>query len=268
VVQQAFLFVAGEIRDIGDHNGEVKTVLSLATEIEAGWLKEFFNHELREDIVLAYDSVARRVVADKRILFRDLEIEKRRMDSPPADDAARLLAAEVLAGRLALVNWDHGIEQWILRLNSLASWCPEFELPPIKDEDRAELVVQVCHGASSYREIKERPVRPLVRDWLNLQQQRLVDDHAPERLQLSNGRQAKLTYVADGPPHLSLRIQELYDVAETPRIALGRIAVAIHILAPNMRPVQVTSDLSSFWKTHYPRVKSELQRRYPKHVWR
>ena len=70
------------------------------------------------------------------------------------------------------------------------------------------------------------------------------------------------------PPHIALRIQELFDVSETPKIAMGRTAVLLHILAPNMRPVQITQDLAGFWREHYPKIKSELQRRYPKHQWR
>ena len=77
-----------------------------------------------------------------------------------------------------------------------------------------------------------------------------------------------MTYVPDGNPYIALRIQELYDVKSTPRIALGRVPVLVHILAPNMRPVQITQDLEGFWREHYPRVKQELQRKYPKHEWR
>jgi len=60
----------------------------------------------------------------------------------------------------------------------------------------------------------------------------------------------------------------LFDVKDTPKIAMGRVAVSVHILAPSMRPVQVTHDLANFWREHYPRIKSELQRKYPKHEWR
>jgi ATP-dependent helicase HrpB len=77
-----------------------------------------------------------------------------------------------------------------------------------------------------------------------------------------------VTYSGTEAPFIALRIQELFDVRETPRIAMGRAPLLWHILAPNMRPVQITQDLAGFWREHYPRVKSELQRRYPKHPWR
>jgi ATP-dependent helicase HrpB len=96
----------------------------------------------------------------------------------------------------------------------------------------------------------------------------LLEKHAPERLSLSNGRTPKIAYEPSHPPHIALRVQELYDVTETPKIALGRVPVLVHILTPGMKPVQVTQDLAGFWREQYPRLKSELQRRYPKHEWR
>ena len=92
--------------------------------------------------------------------------------------------------------------------------------------------------------------------------------HAPERLALSNGKTPKLVYVPDGAPYIALRIQELYGVTQLPKIALARVAPLVHILAPSQRPVQITQDLAGFWMEHYPKLKKELQRKYPKHEWR
>ncbi len=107
-----------------------------------------------------------------------------------------------------------------------------------------------------------------MQSWLSSAQKELLDKHAPERLTLSNTRTPKVTYEPGVPPYISLRIQELFDVTQTPRIAMGRVPVSVHILAPSQRPVQVTQDLANFWREHYPRIKSELQRKYPKHEWR
>ena len=87
-------------------------------------------------------------------------------------------------------------------------------------------------------------------------------------MKLSNGKTPKLTYSREAPPYLALRIQELYDVTQLPIIAMHKAGVTAYILAPNMRPVQITQDMAGFWKDHYPDIKRELQRRYPKHTWR
>jgi ATP-dependent helicase HrpB len=92
--------------------------------------------------------------------------------------------------------------------------------------------------------------------------------HAPERLELPGGRRAKITYAAGQPPTLAARIQDLYGVEHDLRIAQNRVPLLLHILAPNQRPVQITSSLANFWKESYPKLKQELQRKYPKHEWR
>jgi len=268
VVQDATIFVPAEVREIGQHGGETNTILSLATEIKQDWLRELFPDDMDCELEVFYDSAARRVYAEELQTFRGLELDARKIEPPPLGSAAKILAEQVMAGKLTLKEWDNGVEQWITRLNLLAQWCPEFELPSITDDDRHALIEQVCHGAFTYKEIKDRPVKGVVRDWLNGMQRQLLDDHAPERLKLSNGRTPKVIYSESEPPHIALRIQELFDVKETPKIAMGRVPVLLHILAPNHRPVQITQDLAGFWREHYPKVKSEMQRKYPKHEWR
>ena len=262
------LLVIAEIQEIGGRSGDVNTVLGLATAIESAWLEELFPFDLHHDVRVAFDAATRRVYADEVVRFRDLDIHTKRIESPPADAAARLLAEEVIAGRLPLSKWDHGVDQWILRLNLLSQWCPDLQLPPIRDEDKQHIIEQLCFGALAYKDVKEREVRPVAYSWLSANQRELLDKYAPERVALTNGRTPKVVYEPDNPPYISLRIQELFGVTQTPRIAMGRVPLSVHVLAPSMRPVQVTQDLANFWREHYPSIKSELQRKYPKHEWR
>jgi len=267
-VRESPLLVAAEIREVGGRAGDVQTILSLASAIEISWLGELFPGELQSEVRPTFDTMTRRVRADAVVVFRGLVVETRPVVPPPADLAARVLAEEVVAGRLQLPKWDHAVTQWILRLNLLAESCPELELPPIHDENRRDIVEQLCLGATSYKDIKNRSVGPVVHSWLSIAQRELVDRYAPQRVRLSNGKTPRVTYTETGPPFISLRIQELFDVKQGPVIAMGRFPLSVHILAPSMRPVQVTSDMSNFWLEHYPQIKSELRRKYPKHEWR
>ncbi len=268
VVDKSPLFVAAEVREIEQRGGEMNTLLSLATAIEPDWLRELFPDDIQSEVSVQWDAQAKRAQAAELLRFRDLVLASRRIEPPPAEAAARLLAAEINAGRLLLPNWDHSVEQWLLRLRLVCQHCPELELPPITDEDKQHLIEQLCHGAVSYKDIKEREVKPVVMSWLSQAQRELLDKHAPERLSLSNGRTPKVSYEPGADPHIALRIQELYDVTQTPRIALGRVPVVVHILTPGMKPIQITQDLANFWREQYPKVKSELQRKHPKHEWR
>ena len=268
-VAKAPLLVAAEISEIGGRGGEVTVLLSLGTAIEESWLGELFPGDLVETKGVAYDEQARRVIARRERRFRDLVLEaKAGGDDVPPDAAARLLAREVLAGRMKLEAWDEAVEQWITRVNRLAEWFPELEVTPITEADRATLVEQVCYGEAGYRGIKDKPVMPVLREWLTAEQFAVLDDYLPERLVMGNGRRSRLTYHKEGPPVLSARIQELYGIEGRFAVGHGRVPVKIEVLAPNQRPIQVTDDLSAFWRDMYPKVKAELSRRYPRHEWR
>lgn len=269
VVQDATLLVAAEISEIEGRGGEVNVLLSLATAVEEAWLGELFPEDLVEDVGVLFDPEIRRVIARRERRFRDLVLEsKPTADEPPASAAAALLAAEVMAGRIKLVAWDEKVEQWIVRVNRLAEWFPELEVTPITEADRATLIEQVCYGSHGARELKDKPVMPVLRDWLTAEQFAVLDDYLPEKLTMANGRKARLRYETEGPPVLNARIQELYGIEKTFAVGHGRVPVKFEILAPNHRPIQVTEDLERFWREMYPKVKAELSRRYPRHEWR
>jgi ATP-dependent helicase HrpB len=268
VVQRARLLTASEIHEIESSSGERQVLLTLASAIKEEWLREFFPEAVQEKTELTYDSSLRRVVGRTVTLFHDLVLAEKKSEQVPKNEAASILAHEVIAGNCPLKNWDHAVEQWIARLNFAATTFPELELPQINENDRALLIEQVCQGATSYKEIKERPVAAVLKSWLNAAQQSALDQFAPERVKLPNERNAKVTYGANQTPTISARIQDLYEVTRGLTIGQGRVPLRIEVLAPNHRPIQITDDLITFWRDSYPKIKQELQRKYPKHQWR
>jgi len=268
-IGQAALLVAAEISEVEGRGGEVNVLLSLATAIEEPWLKEIFPDDYREVRGVTYDESIKRVVSRRERRFRDLVLDARASsDEAPLNEAAALLTREVLAGRLKLEAWDESVEQWIIRVNRLAEWFPELEVNPLTAADRATLIEQICYGELGYRDIKDKPVMPILQDWLTAEQLAVIDDYLPEKLVMANGRRAKLTYAKEGPPVMSARIQELYGIEGKFTLGHGRVPVKFEVLAPNHRPIQVTDDLTNFWREQYPKVKAELSRRYPRHEWR
>jgi ATP-dependent helicase HrpB len=266
VVRKSTLFVAGEIREV-ESRDELRVLLSQATAVEESWLRDAFPDDFSEGTQTLFDPNLRRVVARRTRLFRDLVLDFTEQDCTDAEAAARLLAEEVLSGRSPLKHWDDAVEQWFVRLACLRAWMPELDLPAADDEARRAIVSQICQGAFSYKAIKDVEVMPVLRAWLASQGQRWLDQFAPERLELPGGRKAKVIYTAGSAPMTAARIQDLYGVTSL-TVAKGRRPVTIQILAPNQRPVQITTDLANFWKESYPKIKQELQRRYPKHEWR
>jgi len=179
---------------------ELNVVLSLCTRQEKSGCANCSRKISRIVEESVYDETQRRVFLQRRTEFRDLVLEAERSDKPSADAAAQILAREVAAGRCVLKNWDDAVEQWIVRVNRLREWMPELGLPAITEDDRAHLVQQICLGSVSYKEIKDRPVWPVVKSWLTPQQQGWVDEYTPERIELPAGRKAKVTYHTDAPP--------------------------------------------------------------------
>ena len=269
VVRKSQLVVATEVREIESGGGrDMEVLLASVTAIEPDWLKELFPGAVREEVNVILDATTRRVIAKTGQYYHDLCLETRMGGAPSKDEAARLLANEVEAGRCTLKHWNEDVEQWIIRVNCLAMWCPECGVAAITAEDRRLMIEEICSGAFGIKEVKEREVWPVVKGWLDGRAQSMVEKHVPERVVLPNGRKVKVAYSEKSAPVMAARIQDLYGVESSMRVAMGRQTVVIQVLAPNYRPVQVTSDLTTFWKEGYPKAKKELQRRYPKHEWK
>ncbi len=266
--QDARLLVASEVREIETSDKERTVLLTLATRIEEDWLRELFPEAFHEEVTVEFDATQRRVVSRRLTRFHDLPLRNEPSLEVPREAAAALLARQVLAGTLVLKKWDHEVEQWIERVNCVADWFPEYEFPRIGEPEKLSLLEQICFGASSYKEIKERRAWPTVKAWLSATQLSALEQIAPERLKLPTGRMPKITYRVGAPPTLSARIQQLYGVERNLTIGGGRVPLRIEVLAPNHRPIQITDDLTNFWRETYPKIKKELQRKYPKHEWR
>ncbi len=265
-LQDATLLVAAEIDEI-ERGGEGEVVLNNVTAIEEAWLADLFPHAMEETDQVEYDRRTKRVVASRCYAYHDLVLHRTAIHDPPRDEAAHLLAAECLQGHIPLHRWDASVDQWIYRVNYLARTCPDLGLPTIGADEKQLVIEQLCWGATTAKEVRDRAVWPVLKGLLSGGQEPLLARHAPEKIALSGTRPCRLTYGTSGPPVLAATIQDLLPVRKIPRIACGRDTPLLHILAPNRRPVQVTQDLAGFWHTHYPGLRQELKRRYPKHAW-
>lgn len=259
VAKGAELFHAAEMVEIGGRGIEVR--LGRCTLIRAEELS------CRRDEIAVYDPARRRVLRHRRLMYRDLCIDEREVGDAAPEDAAPLLAEQVVRGNLRLECWDGHVLQWLNRLTCLRRAMPELDMPPFGESDRLMAITMLCEGAVCFRDIEKRPVLPILAEWLNPMQREWLNRYAPKAIRLSNGREVKLLYKEDGTPTFGLKCQLLFGVRETPRIADGRVPCRVEILAPNQRPYQITADLASFWKNGYPQMKKDLAGRYPRHHW-
>ena len=263
------LFVAGEVEE-RELRGDVTILLSLATAVKISCLQETFPDDFRDQFNTYYDPDTRRVRSNRELLFRDLVLEKKEHGEPDPDRAAKLLANEVKAGNLKLKHWNSEVENWINRVNFVANNCPETELRSLGDEARTLIIEQICHGALSYKEIKERSVFNVVKEWISPEQHYYVETYAPPAFILpGRSRAIRIRYETDGRAIISSKLQEFYDVpGSLLRVANGNVPLLIELLAPNQRPVHLTEDLDGFWNGAYKQVRKDLAGRYPRHEWR
>jgi ATP-dependent helicase HrpB len=152
------------------------------------------------------------------------------------------------------------------RLEFLARVRPDLALPGF-EERLAELLPQIAAGKRSYAELRAFPLDELFLGSLDRHQRFALEKDAPDRVEVPSGNRVRIDYSDPERPVLAVKIQELFGLAETPRLAGGRVPLLLHLLAPNGRPQQVTHDLASFWANTYPQVRKELAGRYPKHAW-
>ena len=261
VVRNTTLFLAADMIEV--EGRERSVMLSRCVEISKDWIPA---EEINDSVNVIFDEISRRVVAVKQRIFRGLILEEKRGGEVDPNLAGELLAGRVIAGDLVLKKWDAKVERWIARLAFLSKAMPELEFPGFDAGDREMAIAQICAGATTFKEVKDRDPWRVLHDWLSIPQRQAMDSFAPEKITLENGVNTRVLYAADNDPWFEEKVQRLYGVKETPMIANGHPLVA-KILAPNQRPWQVTSDLPGFWERGFTQMKKDLAGRYPKHNW-
>ncbi len=263
-VLEAELFLCVDL-DAGRSGAVAEALVHKASAVELEWLPA---DRLRPSIDLEFDESRERVAAWKRTRYEDLVIAETEVPAPGAAETERVLV-QAAADRLgrALSLDDPEVAAFLARVRSLGDWMPELGLPRFTDDEIRSLLPALAAGRKSFAELRRAPLLDVLQGALSYPQLEAVRREAPERLEVPSGSHIKLLYEPGKPPVLAARIQELFGLAETPRVAADRVPVLMHLLAPNGRPQQVTHDLKSFWENTYPEVRKELQGRYPKHAW-
>jgi ATP-dependent helicase HrpB len=250
--------------DIEDRSEKALPLVRLYCAIEPAWLLDLFPDRVTERAGVEWNRAAERVEAVSALLYENLVIEETRSGAPDPEKAAELLAERALdAGVERFVDRDE-LDQFLARVAFASEHSAIAKLDAKLDIDAA--FREICCGLKSFAELKSAGAS-LIPALEHRTGARLLNEIAPARVRLPNGRQTKINYESGKPPWIASRLQDFFGLSETPRIANGKVALVVHLLAPNKRPVQTTTDLAGFWQRLYPQVRRELSRRYPKHAW-
>ncbi len=245
--------------------GGVEALVRQASAVERDWLPLDL---VRTERIAEFDEATEKIVARKRVLFDTLILEESQAALPTPDETAAALAVAA-ATRLDRVfpSDNPDVVGFRTRVLCLAQWMPDLKLPSLSDDRLRELLPQLAAGRRSLADLRQAPWLHAMKGLFTWQQLQTVDREAPERIEVPSGSNIAVTYELGRPPLLAVRIQEVFGLAASPRVAGGRVRVLMHLLAPNYRPAQITDDLASFWANTYALVRKDLRARYPKHSW-
>lgn len=268
-VRQPEFFVALDARQ-DERNPSREAIVRIASGIDPAWLEEDFPQEIRRQRVAVYDEKRDRVVGHGTVSYRDLILREDKDAAVDDESAANVLAEWARQHADDIIATDEHAQRWLARFTLLRKAMPDKNWPAI---DAAELVATACAGKRTIAQARSA-LSYTLDGLLQYPLDRVLETEAPESIEVPTGNRIKLDYpkqredaVAPEPPVLAVRLQEMFGMTQTPRIAGGRIAVRLHLLGPNYRPVQITDDLKSFWSTTYFQVRKDLRVRYPKHSW-
>lgn len=258
-----------------------KTVVRLASAIQADWLLDLPLSPVAESEEVLWNATAERVEVVRKLLYEQLVLDEDRRPSAGQSEAeTSILAQQVQAAQFAPFSDGEALPALLAKLSTVQTHAPELGIQPPSAAQLAEVVRGLCQGHNSFSDLRSLSLidallhaiedrrrqqagsasneRPLRAELARL---------APDSLVLPSGRRTRIHYEPDRPPWVASRLQDFFGLREGPRIFGGRVPLVLQLLAPNQRPVQVTTDLAGFWQRHYPALRRELGRRYPRHAW-
>ncbi|MDA8499191.1 MULTISPECIES: ATP-dependent helicase HrpB [unclassified Citrobacter] len=253
----------------GSASPDARILLSLPLDIDR--LIQTCPELLRQSDTIEWDETQGTLKALRRMRIGQLTVKVQPLAKPSEDELHQAMLNGIRDKGLSVLNWTPEAEQFRLRLQCAANWLPEYGWPAVDDASLLSTLeswlLPHMSGVHSLRALKALNVAQALRgllDWSMLQR---LESSLPAHYTVPTGSRIAIRYHEDNPPVLAVRMQEMFGEANTPTIAEGRVPLVLELLSPAQRPLQVTSDLSAFWKGSYREVQKEMKGRYPKHVW-
>jgi ATP-dependent helicase HrpB len=262
-----FEFLAVMQLDAGRSEGKIY----LAGSLSLSDICELHGHRLGHEEQVEWNDRERIVCARRITTLAKLILAEQALAKPDADRVAIALVDGIRRTGIDVLPWSDEARQLQARILSLGQWRPDQEWPDMSDTRLAatleEWLQPYLTKCRSLEQLSRLNLLEILLALLSWQQQKMMDEGAPTHVLVPSGSRLRLRYAPDGPPTLAVRLQEMFGLADTPRVCWGKVPCLIHLLSPARRPIQITQDLQGFWNSTYHQVKKELQGRYPKHFW-
>lgn len=257
------LALAVEQRREGERGSQV--VVRSACAIEPDWLVDLLADDVEARDELTFNAARERVEGRSELRYHGLLIESSPHRKLPPAASALLREAALAAGPGRFVADADALANLAARTAFVAAHVPGF--PTLGDADLRAALSDLCDGRTSFAELRAADLMGTLLARVAGAHGGALDRMAPTHLQLPGGRRLAVHYEPGKPPWVASRLQDFFGLARGPAVAGGRVPVVLHLLAPNGRAEQVTTDLAGFWDRHYPDLRRSLMRRYPRHAW-
>jgi len=226
----------------------------------------------KENILVKWDNERGAIVATTEKQIGVLTLSSKTLSNIEESLRTKVLCNALRKEGLRLLNWDEPQIQWQSRVMSLRKWRPEQGWPDVSTEtlqqNTEDWLGSYLIGVNNRSDFQRLNLDAILTGLLPWDLQQQFIKLAPEKLSVPSGSMIKIEYSPEGEaPVISVRLQEVFGLLETPSVNEGRTKVILHLLSPGYKPVQVTQDLKSFWQTTYHEVRKELRMRYPRHHW-
>ena len=234
--------------------------------IEEDWLLDFFPEHLSEDQTFSWNAQAQRVDGSKRLRYQQLVLDEKTLaPNEFGPETQELLYREAQATGPKAFSDPEEWESFMNRTRFVSEKRGDF--PLFGEALVNETLKNLCEGRRSFEELRLAGLVSALRGRLTPKESALMERTAPASVLLPSGRRMAIHYEEGKPPWGESRIQDFFGMREGPKVAEGSTPVVLHLLSPGKKPVQVTSDLAGFWERHYPQLRKEFSRRYPRHKW-
>ncbi|MFV3411974.1 ATP-dependent helicase HrpB [Pseudomonas nitroreducens] len=262
------------IADLGSRQGQREERIYLAAALEPALFESILAEQVSVHDELDWDEREGVLRAERQRKVGELVLSTEALPNLDAEARSRALLGLVRRKGLELLPWTPELRQWQARIALLRrldlDGKGESEWPDVSDSallaSLDDWLLPYLGKVSRLSHFANLELSGILHALLSWPLPQRLDEQAPRALQVPSGSNIRLDY-SEFPPVLAVRLQELFGLADTPRIAGGRVAVKLHLLSPAQRPVQVTQDLANFWRSTYAEVKKDLKGRYPKHYW-
>ncbi len=251
--------------------GEGEGLIYLAAPVSPDDLRRHLASHLRTQDLVRWDDTQQAVSARREERFGELVFDSALLTKPDAEAMRNAMLDGIRRMGLDVLPWTPAAREWQARVLSLRLWCPGEDWPDISDAALATTLADwlgpYLDGISRRTHLTRLDALEILKAQLDWKQQQRLDEGAPTHLEVPSGSHIRVSYAPGEAPVLAVKLQEMFGLADTPRVAWGRVPVTLHLLSPGKRPIQVTQDLRGFWERTYAEVKKELKGRYPKHPW-